>query len=198
MSDTETSTPKVRLSDPRRLSDETGTPAINRTESTQTPHREIAVETRGATALAKVIEIDRLYEVSPGTSSQIVRALELLKQASDNLAEAQKSENPMEADRFVQRVQLVLPKLFAYRSIGDGFGVIINSLHSAFTNLRGTPLNPEQLNVVWRVLRELRTRPVMPLEQGIQRVEELEERGLEVDLPDLGDLLEEPESAENE
>jgi hypothetical protein len=38
----------------------------------------------------------------------------------------------------------------------------------------------------------------MSLEQGIQRAEELEEQGLEVDPPDLGTLFEDPESAENE
>jgi hypothetical protein len=114
MSETEISIPKkIRLSDPRRLPDETATLAVSRTESTPIPAREISVETRGTTL--RVIEIDRLYEAPLGTSSQIVSALELLKQASDNLAEAQKSDNPMEADRFVQRVQLVLPKLFAYR-----------------------------------------------------------------------------------
>jgi len=190
---------KIRLGGLSRLPDETGTFAVSRTESTPTltSAPEISVETRGATL--RVIEIDRLYDAPAGAPSQIVRALELLKQACDNLAEAQKSDNPMEADRFVQRVQLALPKLFAYRSVGDGFGVIINSLHFAFTNLHGTPLSTEQLNVVSRVLRELRARPALSLEQGIQRVEELEERGLEVDPPDLGDLLEEhPQSAENE
>jgi len=187
---------KLRLSDPRRLPDETATLAVGRTELTPTSDGEISVETQGATL--RVIEIDRLYEAPPGTPSQIVRALELLKQVSDNLEDAKRASNRMEADRFVQRVQLALPKLFAYRSIGDGFGVIINSLHFAFTNLRGTPLTAEQLNVVWRVLRELRMRPVMPLEQGIQRIEEFEEHGLEVDPADLGDLLEDRESSENE
>jgi hypothetical protein len=38
----------------------------------------------------------------------------------------------------------------------------------------------------------------MSLEQGLQRVEELEDRGLEVDPPDLGNLLEGAELTENE
>jgi hypothetical protein len=184
-------------SDLGRVPEETPAPNVNRAGSTQSMVRPISLETRGANALAPAIDIDRLYE-APDASSQMVRALELLKQASDNLAEAQKADNPMDADRFVQRVQLALPKLFAYRSIGDGFGVVINSLHVAFANLHGTPLNAEQRSVVWRVLRELRVRPAMSLEQGIERVEALEERGLEVDPPSLGDLLEEMESAEDE
>jgi len=198
MSDTGTSIQEVRLKSSPRLPDQTGAPAISRSEPTLSPVREITLETRGAAALAPVIDIDRLYEAPPGQSSQIVRVLELLKQACDLLAEAQRSDSPMEADRFVQRVQLALPKLFAYRSIGDGFGVIVNSLHFAFTNLHGKPLASDQLNAVSRVLRELRAGPVMSLEQGLQRVEGLEDRGLEVDPPDLGNLLEGAELTENE
>jgi len=198
MSDTGINVLRIRLNDPPQLRDETTTPTVSRGESTQSPVREIALDTRGPHAFARVIDIDRLYEAVPGTSSQIVRALELLKQVSDFLVEAQKSDNAMDADRFVQRVQLALPRLFAYRSTGDGFGVIINSLHFAFSNLHGTPLTPDQLNVIWRVLRELRARPAMSLEQAIQRVEELEECGLEVDPPNIGDVLEGAESAQDE
>lgn len=198
MSDTGTSIPQIRLNEPIRRSEETATRTINSDEQTFSSVGGISFETVGATALAPVIEIDRLYEAPPGSTSQIVRALELLKQAIDFFSEAKKSDNPMDSDRFVQRAQLALPNLFACRSIGDGFGVIINSLHFAFTNLRGTPLTSDQLSVIWRILRELRVRPIMSLEQGIQQAEELEKCGLIVDPPDLGDLLEGRESAENE
>jgi hypothetical protein len=198
MSDTETSIPKTSSDKPVQHLDETATLAINRDESTLSPVRGTAFKTQGATALAPVIQIDRLYDTAPGSTSQIVAALELLKQADDNLAEARKSDNPVEADRFVQHVQISLPKLFAYRSIGDGFGVIINAVHFAFANLSGKPLTSVQLNVIWRVLRELRARPALSLEQGIQRVEELEGCGLEVDPSDLGDLLQDFDLAENE
>jgi hypothetical protein len=197
MSDTDTRIPKIDLNEPAWSPDETRTPGV-RLESTPALTRRIVLETRSAKAPAPVIDIDRLYEAVPGTSSQIVSALELLKQASDNLAAALKCDSAIEADRFVQRVQLMLPKLFAYRSIGDGFGVVINSIYFALTNLHGTPLTRGQINVVWRVLRELRPRPAMPVEQGIQLAGELEAHGLEVDPPELADLLEESESAEDE
>ncbi len=196
MSDTGIAKPQGHADDRPRLSDETGATVIDRTESTL-PARRNAFETQGATARAP-IDIDRLYDAESGTSSQIVRALELLREVSNNLSEAQKCDNILEADSFVQRVQLALPKLFTYRSIGDGFGIIINSLCFAFINLRGTPLNFDQRGAVWRVLRELRARPAMSLEQGIQRVEQLEEQGLEVDPPELGDLLDAYEPPEND
>jgi hypothetical protein len=196
MNDTTTTLPRVRLDDLAQRLDETSTLEMKRDESTYSPVREISFETIGATALAQVIDIERLWEAPPGTTSQIVRALELLKQAIDFLADARKSDNPMDSDRFVQRAQLTLPKLFACRSIGDGFGVIVNSLHFAFVNAHGTPLTPDQLNVAWRVLRELRTHPVMSLEQGIQYAEDIENCGLVVDPPELGSLLEGYESGE--
>jgi hypothetical protein len=198
MSDTETSIPKVRADRPVQHIDGTVTLVTQRDESTHSPVHGTAFKTEGATALAPIIPIDRLYEAAPGSTSQIVTALELLKEACDDLSEARKSDNPIDADRHVQRVQLSLPKLFACRSIGDGFGVTINSLHFAFANLNGTPLTSQQLTVVWRVLRELRARPALSLEQGIQRVEELEQCGLDVDPSDVGELIEGFESAENE
>src|SRR5882724_2648532 len=105
MSDTDTKIPKVDSIEPVWLPDETRTPGV-RLESTPAPKSTIVLRTRGATALAPVIDIDRLYEAVPGTSSKIVSALELLKQASDNLAAAQRCDSAMEADRFVQRAQL--------------------------------------------------------------------------------------------
>ncbi len=173
-------------------------PVIERTGRGEAPVSAYVFETRGANAAARVIEIDRLYEHVPGTTSQMVRALELLKQASELLSKAQAAETPIEADNFAQRVAMLMPRLFALRSIGDGFGVIINSLHFAFLNLDGAPPSAEQLNVMWRVVRELRTRPAMPLEHGILSVEELEAHGLAVDAPELAGLLEDSGSASND
>jgi hypothetical protein len=187
-----------RVSDQIVWMDATGAPAISPTESTQSQVRGIVPKTQGALALAQKMDIDVLWQEVPGTSSHVVKALELLKQAIEMLGQAMRSENAIESDRFVQRAQLTLPKLFALRSIGDGFGVVINSLYFAFTNLNGTPMRPDQVKVAWRVLRELRNTPVMSLDQGIQRVEELEASGLEVDPSSLGDLLEHYESGVNE
>ena len=68
----------------------------------------------------------------------------------------------------------------------------------AFINLHGKPMNQAQIEVGWRLVRELQTRPALSLDQGVQLVEELEEHGLEVDPPEIADLLEDSESAEND
>jgi hypothetical protein len=191
-----TSIAQPRISQPLRQAEETQTSAANEGESTFSSTGILSFETVDATSLAPVIDIDRLYDAEPGSASHLVRALELLKQAIDFLSEARISQDPIDSDRFVQRAQVVLPRLFSYRSIGDGFGVTISSLFVAFTNLRGTPLSSAQLNAVWRILRELRARPAMSLEQGIRHAQELENCGLEVDPPELADVLEGQESEE--
>jgi hypothetical protein len=199
MSDTQTNVPSIlRLAQPKRLSDPTETPTIDRQDSKLSAIRGTAYETSGTNALAKTIEIDIFYDAPPGTVSQMLTALDLLKQTIELLAQAQRSEDAMEADRFAQRAQLLLPKLFACRAIGDGFGVVINSLYIAFANLDGSPMNREQLKVTWRILRELRSIPAMSVDHGIRLVDEMEAAGLEVDAAEIGALLEGFESIENE
>lgn len=146
------------------------------------------VETVGANVLAPVMDIDRLYEGSTSTNSQMVSALELLKTAADLLNEGRLSGNPMEGDRALQRVQLLLPKLFELRGIGEGFGLLITTLHFAFVNMHGVPPTQNQLNAVWRTIRELRNRPMMTMDQIVDRVEELETAGFQVDPSDLETL----------
>jgi hypothetical protein len=177
--------------------DETRLPAGKTAESSLSSGSAVVGLTQGSLAIKHSIDIDRLWETAHGESSNVVRALELLKQTADYLSEARKNENPIDADRFVQRAQLGLPKLFALRSIGDGFGLLINSLYYASLNLRGTPMSHAQIDVVWRTLRELRTHPVISVEQAVQHVEELERCGLEPDPAGLGELLEDFESAED-
>jgi hypothetical protein len=194
MSDTSTNIPVIKLKEQSLPSDTTTILTSERSIISSFSGDEFL--TRGATALAP-IPIDRLYEGVRGTSSQILYALELLKELCENLAAALRSDDPIEADSFVQRVQLALPNLFSCRSIGDGFGLLVNSLYFALVNLQGTPLTKDQINVIWRAMRELRSRPVMLLDQAIRYAEEFEMQGLEVDPPDLGNVAELFESTEN-
>jgi hypothetical protein len=192
MSDTEMVRPSVPKTSRTGSANET-VAEIRPTDSTAVPNED-PYRTRGANVLAPVIDIDRFYDAVPGTNSQLIRALSLLREVLGFLDQAKKSGDPMESDELVQRAQLVLPRLFECRGIGDGFGLIINSLYIAFANLRGKPLNAEQLDVIWRVLRELRSRPALSFEQGLTRVEDLEGAGLEVDPPELARELENSEA----
>ncbi len=177
--------------------DTAGAIPIRRTELRQVAGR--AYDTVGTNALAPMINIDRLYEAPAGTGSQMVRALELLAESATLLDQArlEANLNAIGADRLVQRVQSLLDQLFLCRGIGDGFGLIVNSLHFAFINLQGMPLTPTQLNSAWRCLKQLRARPALAFDQGLHYVAELEDAGFEVDPSFLADILESPSNDES-
>jgi hypothetical protein len=178
--------------------DDTQAAAMRNVESTlSSAGLESASHTQGTLALKEPIPIDRLWETAHGETSNVARALELLKEATEYLTQAKQKDSAVESDRLVQRAQFLLPKLFALRSIGDGFGLIVNSLYYASANLRGTPMRQDQLNCMWRLVRELRARPAMSVEQAVERVEELVHCGLEPDPPEVGDLLDDLESTKN-
>jgi hypothetical protein len=118
-----------------------------------------------------------------------VRALELLQDACTEMTKAKNCDNSADADRCVQRVQALLPRLFACRSISDGFGIVIVSLHFSFLNLRGQGLSRDQVLLVWRLLKELRQSPILAPDQGVERSELLESVGLRIDPPDIDDML---------
>lgn len=180
------------------LTDETGLPSRSQDKPTQPLGTTRALESQGANALVMRIDTARLYDAPIGDTSNIVRALELLKELSDRFSAARRAEDPIDADRFLQHAQALLPRLFSLRSIGDGFGVIVNSLYITFINLRGRPMTPEQIDAGWRLVRELKAFPAISMERGIQLVEELEESGLEVDPPELANVLEGTETTEND
>jgi hypothetical protein len=150
---------------------------------------------RGSMALAP-IPIDKLYPAEKNSASDLIAALGLLAEAIGLLERARAAARDKEvipADRYWQRFQVLLPDLFVRRKIGDGYGVVINSLHFACINQHGRPLSFEQLTTVWRVVKELRNSPFVSFEQGLKYVSELEECDLAVDPPVLSELIEESE-----
>jgi hypothetical protein len=192
MSDSATPNATNRLGKQPHTLNATATAATQATDSTVGLGSGTVLETHGATL--KVIRIDSLWHAPSENPSQVIRALDLLKQASDILGKARAAESIIDADQFIQAFQMLLPKLFTYRAVGDGFGLIVNSLHYAFVNLHGKPLTKEQVTTIWRTIRELRVKPAMSPEQGLERVGEFEELGLEIDPPGIGDLCEGLES----
>ena len=148
---------------------------------------------RGTGALAP-IEIDKLYQAEGHSVSNVSAVLGLLAEAIALLDQARASlsnQNVIDADRYVQRFQVLLPDLFKKRNIGDGYALVINSLHFAFVNQHGRPLEFEQLTTVWRIMKELRNAPFLSFQLALSYVSELENCQLQVDPPVLADLIEE-------
>jgi hypothetical protein len=154
---------------------------------------------RGTTVL-KPIEIDKLYPADKNNRSDVLAALPQLADAIDLLEKARAAlrTEAATADRYWQHFQMLLPDLFKYRKIGDGYGVVINALHFASINLHGAPLSFEQLTTVWRVVKELRSAPFTPFEQALKYVQELEDCDLQVYPATISELIEEESEVINE
>jgi hypothetical protein len=141
------------------------------------------------------IEIDKLYPADKDFASDMLAALVLLAEAIDLLEKARAARNkePMIADRYWQRFQCLLPRLFAHRKIGDGYGAIINAVHFSCINQHGVPLSFDQLTTVWRVMKQLRSTPAIAFEQSLRHVQEIEESHLQIYPATISELFSEPD-----
>ena len=98
------------------------------------------------------------------------------------------------ADDAMQHYQVLLPQLFACRSIGEGFALVTSSLQNAVSHLRGEPMNEAQIRSVRATLVALRSEPFMTFDASLEYVSRLERVGFNVDPPKfdyLVDLLSE-------
>lgn len=135
----------------------------------------------------------RFENVSPELNSA-VRLLSRCLEYVDQALQAHRENDPIEADDATQRMQGLLPELFCCRSLGDGFGIVVNGLMCAFQNLAGIPLRREQIEKVRQILLSLRTEPFLRDEDAVKAITSLEDLGLRVEPAEfdyLTDLLDE-------
>jgi hypothetical protein len=146
------------------------------------------------------IEIDKLYPADKNYGSDLIAALGILADAAELLEQAKVTRNKdvVQADRYWQRFQVLLPALFTRRKIGDGYGAVINALHVACINLHGIPPTSDQITTVWRVVKALRSAPVIRFEEALKYVEELEESRLEIYPKTISELIEDQEEDQEE
>ena len=91
-------------------------------------------------------------------------------------------------------MQGLLPELFCCRSLGDGFGIVVNGLMCAFQNLAGIPLRRDQAEKVRQTLIKLRSEPFLRADDAVQTIDVLEEVGLVLEPAEfnyLADILDE-------
>jgi hypothetical protein len=165
-------------------------------QTTSPPLRTIKVEprlTETSAVEARFATIDEIYPALRETNSALQAAVILLDQALVRLESAifaSKLEDSISADDEMQRLQVLLPELFCCRSIGDGFGSVINAIQLAFANKKGAPLELREIEAIARALRRLRETPFLKLDVAVQLVEGLEDANLIVEPPGLYHLAE--------
>jgi hypothetical protein len=163
------------------------------------PSREVMVlDANGVVSFAhKVSNAPRLsqsdlYPVRHAFSPEHVTALRLLGLAVKRTERALRAMNDADeiaADIEVQKAQVLLPELFCCRSLGDGFGGVVNGLLSAFESLEGSPPNVLQLRTLNGVLSVLRDKPFLSSEEADEQLEQLEAVDLCLHPPELVKFL---------
>jgi hypothetical protein len=123
-----------------------------------------------------------LYPARQAFSREHITALRLLalaigrcKRAIDAYADG----DLMTADIQIQKIQMSLPELFCCRTLGDGFGTIVNALICALQNTDGNTLEQNQIRLLDNVFKELRDKPFLGVTEADDKVELLESNGFD-------------------
>src|SRR6266545_3305183 len=81
------------------------------------------------------ISTTELYSEFENVSPELNSAVRLLSVSLEHLDRALRAEREsdlIEADDATQRMQALLPELFCFRSLGDGFGIVVSGLLCGF------------------------------------------------------------------
>lgn len=143
------------------------------------------------------ISTDDLYTSFENVSTELSSAIRLLSHCLEHIdyaVEAQRKNNIIEADDAIQRLQGLLPELFCCRSLGDGFGLVVNAVICGFQNQAGNPLGRQQIEKLRQTIAKLRNEPFMRDDEALKTILVLEEVGFVVEPPEfeyLADVLDE-------
>lgn len=142
-----------------------------------------------------LMTIDELYDERLDTS--LSRALSLLADGIGLLREAFEAlpDERLASDDAMLHFHGLLKEFFACREIGDGYGVVVNSIWAAAENktASGELYTREQIAALRRTLTQLREEPALTFEQGRRLAKSLRSAGLKTRPPALDvvdDLLE--------
>jgi hypothetical protein len=171
------------------------------TRQEQEPYSSFDIVLESTTGIGRILnssgDVPRLsqselYPVRHAFSPDHLTALRLLRVVVGRTERALMTLNDgdqITSDSEVQKVQVLLPELFCCRTLGDGFGTVINAAMSAFESRNGEPLNVVQLRAPNRVFKVLKDKPFMTVDEADQQVEQLEAAELNPYPPELVDFL---------
>jgi hypothetical protein len=136
---------------------------------------------------AGLMTVDELYNERLDTS--LSRALSLLAEGIALLSEAFEAfpDERLASDDAMLHFHALLKELFACREIGDGYGVVVNSIWAAAENktASGELYTREQIAALRGTLTQLREEPALTFEHGRKLARSLRSAGLETRPPAL-------------
>jgi len=128
------------------------------------------------------LSIDRLYLGTDEADGSLARTKRVLRTCIEHCRDAQQYAEEDEwpqSDNEMVHVQSRLPDLFTYRDLGDGFGMVVDALLTAFENQDDLPCDLPQIQAVRRVLADLRDRPFMNSGKAVDLTFQLEDAGFD-------------------
>lgn len=139
----------------------------------------------------KVSKVEDIYpEIQ--SSSILGTILNLLDKSLETIQLAKREleqGNEVYSDVYVLEFQGLLDELFCNREVGDGFGMVINSLLSLFENLDGNFLNIIQITTIYRILHVIRAKPFLSESEAIELTQYLEDSELEIEPKGFNNLV---------
>jgi len=157
----------------------------------------LSVRPGPSTQPTQTASIDELFANLKGTH-HLRRALDLFGESIKLIesALALGDTDPIACDDQMQVFYSLLPELFCCRSLGDGFGSIVNAVQQAAVNQHGVPMNGKQMEILQSVLRSLRQGPFILHRDAVEMIMRLEDAGLIVDPPALSEIADIPQDDE--
>lgn len=125
---------------------------------------------------ANQISIDDLYG-SDDEDDYVIGALAIVDQAISKVRmaiTASVKKRHIESDDAVQHFTALLPELFMYRDIGDGFGTIVIALFHSLKNSAQSPLDSKQLREILGSLILIRREPFLTHDACLFQIDKLE------------------------
>lgn len=138
-----------------------------------------------------------LAEVGKTALGDAVRLLEEAARDVDDALGHDEAGDTLSADDAMMRARALLPELFACRTLGDGFAMVVGALIVAFQRHATEPMTRQEMFAIRAALAGLQRGPYMVEEVGANIVDALEDAGLEVMLSGLDRLIEDPGDAES-
>lgn len=139
-----------------------------------------------------VLRPNELYPFADVNDAVLFQALELLGECIGVLESAQSidpSSDYIGFDEEMMQARALLKDLFDLRSLGDGFGSVVNAILWSLKNKDTETLNRKQLSIVLESLKELKRKPLMHFDTAMSVVDQLEEADLIVEPSVLDDLI---------
>ncbi|MEP6535374.1 MAG: hypothetical protein ABJF23_08670 [Bryobacteraceae bacterium] len=125
---------------------------------------------------------------------EVGRAPELLRSSielSERAVECMADGDTISADDYTQRLQPVLRELFCCRALGDGFGIVVNSLIWGLHNRHGAVVEARHIKAIHSVLSAVCSEPFLSSDSAVDLALQLEDAGLDL-TPTGFDLFTEP------